>query len=101
MRSPQKTLQCRSYTPILDLTHLWELKKDIFQIQTIIKVCLVLPEIQMIPKSMFMFTHNQAHPDCCPSTYSTSTGCVCTTKEQVDFINKRGKNRSSDLYPGI
>ena len=53
------------------------------------------------PKSLFMFTHNQTHPDCCPSTYSTDKGCVCTTKEQRDFINKRGNNRSTDIYPNI
>lgn len=52
-------------------------------------------------RSMFMFTHNQSHPDCCPSTYSTSTGCVCTTKQQREFVNKRGGNRMSDIYPGI
>lgn len=53
------------------------------------------------PKAMFMFTHNQSHPDCCPSTFSTSTGCVCTTQEQRDYINKRGGNRSKDIYPAI
>ena len=52
------------------------------------------------PKSLFMFTYNQSHPDCCPSTYSNSTGCVCTTKAQRDFINKRGNNRYPN-YPGI
>jgi len=53
------------------------------------------------PKAMFIFTHNQSHPDCCPSTFSTSTGCVCTTQEQRDYINKRGGNRSKDIYPAI
>jgi len=52
-------------------------------------------------QSMFMFTHNQSHPDCCPSTYSTDKGCVCTTKQQRDFINKRGYNRSEYMHPGI
>ena len=53
------------------------------------------------PKAMFMFSFNQSHPDCCPSTFSTSTGCVCTTQEQRDFINKRGGNRNKDIYPAI
>ncbi len=53
------------------------------------------------PKSMFMFTHNQVSPDCCPSTYTTDRGCVCTTKQQRDFIHKRGHNRSSHIYPDI
>ena len=47
------------------------------------------------PKSMFMFSYNQSKPECCPSTYSTSTGCVCTTKKQRDFIIKRGNNKTS------
>ena len=52
-------------------------------------------------KSMFMFANNQCHPDCCPSTYSCDHGCVCTNKQQREFLNKRGKNRSTDVYPGI
>ena len=42
------------------------------------------------PKSMFMFSNNKSSPDCCPSTFSTSTGCVCTTKAQRDFVKDRG-----------
>ena len=53
------------------------------------------------PKSYFMFTHNQVHPDCCPSTYSTDRGCVCTTKDQREFINSRGNNRTRYSFPGI
>lgn len=45
-------------------------------------------------KSLFMFAHNKSAPECCPSTYSTSTGCVCTTKAQRNFINQRGNNRT-------
>ena len=40
--------------------------------------------------NMFMFYKNKSSPDCCPSTYSTSTGCVCTTQDQRDYINRRG-----------
>jgi hypothetical protein len=42
------------------------------------------------PKKMFMFANNRSSPNCCPSTFSTSTGCVCTTKQQRDFIASRG-----------
>lgn len=45
-------------------------------------------------KSMFMFSQNKSSLDCCPSTYSTDTGCVCTTKKQRDFLAARGNNRS-------
>ena len=41
------------------------------------------------PRSLFPFTFNKSSPDCCPSTFSTSTGCVCTTQQQRDFISKR------------
>jgi hypothetical protein len=38
---------------------------------------------------MFMFTKNKCSPDCCPSTYSCAGGCVCTTEQQRNSINKR------------
>ena len=48
-----------------------------------------------IPKdSMFIFSHNKASPQC-KSTYSTSTGQVCTTTEQQTYIGaKRGNNKN-------
>jgi hypothetical protein len=48
-----------------------------------------LPEGQL-----FMFSDNKFTPECCPSTYTSSTGCACITQEQVNFINQRGGNRS-------
>ena len=42
------------------------------------------------PTKLFMFSNNVSSPDCCPSTFSTSTGCVCTTDNQRDFIAARG-----------
>mgnify|MGYP001492916800 FL=1 len=39
---------------------------------------------------MFMWANNVSSPLCCPSTYTTSTGCLCTTKNQRDFIAGRG-----------
>jgi len=44
------------------------------------------------PNKMFMFANNQSSPSCCPSTFSTSTGCVCTTDKQMDFVASRGFN---------
>ena len=41
-------------------------------------------------KKMFMFANNRTSPNCCPGTFSTSTGCVCTTENQRDFIASRG-----------
>lgn len=42
------------------------------------------------PEKMFMWANNVSSPLCCPSTYTTSTGCLCTTKNQRDFIAGRG-----------
>ena len=44
-------------------------------------------------KKMFMFANNRTSPNCCPGTFSTSTGCVCTTENQRDFIASRGNNQ--------
>ena len=41
-------------------------------------------------KSNFMFAFNQSSPLCCPSTFSTSSGCVCLTEAQKQLIGNRG-----------
>ena len=49
--------------------------------------------------SMFMFSKNQCKPECCPSTYSCSGGCVCTTKEQRRYVGEtRGNNKTTSEY---
>jgi len=48
-----------------------------------------LPEGQL-----YMFADTEFKPECCPSTYSSSTGCACITQEQVSYINERGGNRT-------
>jgi len=47
------------------------------------------------PQLLSMLGYNQASPSCCPSTFSTSTGCVCLTSKQSDFINGRGGNNTA------
>ena len=44
------------------------------------------------PEKMFMFANNRSSPSCCPSTFSTSTGCICTTENQRDYVAERGGN---------
>ena len=44
------------------------------------------------PNKLFIFSNNLSSPACCPSTFTTSTGCICTSKKQRDFITSRGKN---------
>ena len=41
-----------------------------------------------------MFYMNESRPECCPSTYSSSTGCLCETPEQAMYLNSRGGNRT-------
>lgn len=48
------------------------------------------------PNQMFMFAFNKAAPECCPSPFSTSQGCVCMTNEQLNFIGSRGYNSKYD-----
>ena len=43
---------------------------------------------------LFFFADNKFKPECCPSTYSGSTGCACLSQDQVTYINERGGNRT-------
>ena len=52
------------------------------------------PAFTLGPDSLFMFKNNTAKPECCGASFSCSTGCVCTTPEQRNFINTRGGNRT-------
>jgi hypothetical protein len=45
---------------------------------------------------LVIFAQNKFKPECCPSPYSTSTGCACITPEQINYLNTRGGNRTSD-----
>lgn len=46
-----------------------------------------LPEGEML-----MFANTQFKPECCPNTYSTSTGCACMTGDQYNWLVLRGGN---------
>ena len=45
-------------------------------------------------ENMLIFAKNEIKPECCPTEASSYDGCVCITKEQIDFINSRGGNRT-------
>ena len=47
------------------------------------------------PQRLFMFANNTSSLNCCPSTYSTSTGCVSSTDKQDDYIRRRGFNNTA------
>ncbi len=45
---------------------------------------------------LFMFANNTVSPECCTSaTYSTVDGCVCTSMDQIKYLNERGGNRTA------
>jgi hypothetical protein len=49
--------------------------------------------------SMFVFSRNVSSPLCCPSTYSDSNGCICTTEEQRQLIAQmRAGNKTYPNY---
>lgn len=53
-----------------------------------------LPEGELL-----IFKENKFDPKCCPSVYSNSSGCVCPTPEQMNYLNQRGGNRTfSSMY---
>ena len=51
---------------------------------------------KMVPPSVALdfFADTEFKPECCGSTFSGSTGCACLTKEQMQYLNRRGGNRT-------
>lgn len=39
-----------------------------------------------------MFASTPFKPECCPNTYSTSTGCACMSGKQYNYLVNRGGN---------
>ena len=51
---------------------------------------------QQLPQnSMFMFARNVSSPDCCPSTFSSDMGCICTTPYQRRYVSRRRGNNKT------
>jgi hypothetical protein len=46
-----------------------------------------LPEGEML-----LFANTPFKPECCPNTFSTSTGCACMTGKQYNYLITRGSN---------
>ena len=48
------------------------------------------------PQKLSMFANNKTKFNCCgESPYTSSTGCLCLTEKQKDYIRSRGMNKSS------
>jgi len=46
-----------------------------------------LPEGELL-----LFANTPFKPECCPNTFSNSSGCACMTGEQYNWLIKRGGN---------
>jgi len=42
--------------------------------------------------TLAMFSKTEFKPDCCPNTYSTSSGCACMTSNQYNYLQNRAGN---------
>ena len=53
-----------------------------------------MPANQAMDSNKLMYmVGNQTDPSCCPSTFSSDTGCICLTGEQRDTMAHRGGNK--------
>ena len=51
------------------------------------------PQPIPLPKGeLFMFATTPFKPECCPNTYSNSSGCACMTLPQYNYLIDRGGN---------
>jgi hypothetical protein len=50
--------------------------------------------IPLPPGELLIFADNEVKPECCPSYYSSSTGCICASQKQWNYLNQRGGNRT-------
>jgi hypothetical protein len=51
-------------------------------------------QIPLPEGELLFFESTKFSPECCPSPYSNSQGCVCATPEQMKYLNERGGNRT-------
>jgi hypothetical protein len=54
----------------------------------------VIKDIQSYPdKSLDIFTDKEFKPECCPSLYTKSSGCMCDNDTNNNLLIMRGGNR--------
>ena len=75
------------FTPNLTYTKGGKEGKGVQNILNRQKQPVPLPEGQML-----MFANTPFKPECCPNTYSNSTGCACMTVGQYNYLIDRGGN---------
>lgn len=67
-------------TPSAAVEKIWERKGD--------------PSKTLASGELDMFANTQFKPECCPSAFSTSTGCACLSVEQYNYLRNRGTNNT-------
>jgi hypothetical protein len=45
------------------------------------------------PNKLMLMVGNSTSPQCCPSAFTTDSGCVCLTKKDSDLMAHRGGNK--------
>ena len=54
------------------------------------------PSVPLPEGQLFFYANNDFSGKCCESSnVSGTSGCACITKEQYDYLNSRGGNRTS------
>ena len=52
------------------------------------------PQIPLPEGQLFFFKDTKFNPSCCPSTYTSSMGCACLSKKQLQYLTMRGGNNT-------
>jgi hypothetical protein len=52
------------------------------------------PQIPLPEGEMFFFKDTKFSSQCCPGTYSSSLGCACLSKPQVNYLTTRAGNHT-------
>jgi hypothetical protein len=53
-----------------------------------------LPSAAAKDNELMFLVDNKVNADCCPSAFTTDTGCVCLSDEQKNLMASRGGNRA-------
>uniref|UniRef100_A0A6C0F1I0 Uncharacterized protein n=1 Tax=viral metagenome TaxID=1070528 RepID=A0A6C0F1I0_9ZZZZ len=53
-----------------------------------------LPSAAAKDNELMFLVDNKVNSDCCPSAFTTDTGCVCLSDEQKSLMASRGGNRA-------
>lgn len=50
------------------------------------------PNVPLPKGEMDIFANTEFKPECCPNTYSNSSGCACMNEQQYIMLKSRGSN---------